>query len=77
MNGASRIMQDHWLVTGKSLTSEHLTAMLASRGQRVVKVSPAENYLESLFRQLAATDQTNPDSKHTKAAHHRNNGAEV
>jgi len=77
VNGASRIMQDHWLVTGKSLTSEHLTAMLASRGQRVAKVSPAENYLESLFRQLAATDQTNPDSKHTKAAHHRNNGAEV
>ena len=77
VNGASRITQDHWLVTGKSLTSEHLTAMLASRGQRVAKVSPAENYLESLFRQLAATDQTNPDSKHKKAAHHRNNGAEV
>ena len=76
VSGANQITPDHWLVTGKSITTEHLTTMLASRGQRVVKVSQAENYLESLFRQLALTDQTNPDSKNTPVATNKNNGAE-
>ena len=86
INGANQLTLDHWLVTGKSITAEHLTTMLASRGQSVVKVSQAENYLENLFRQLALTDQTNPDitnpdqtipgSKNTPVATNKNNGAE-
>lgn len=68
---ANQITHDHWLLTGKSLTTEHLTTMLASRGMRVVNATQTENYLESLFRQLALTDQTNPDSKQTPVA---NNG---
>ena len=78
VSSASQIAADHWLVTGKSLTSEHLTAMLASRGRRVVDTTPTGNYLESLFRQLALTnpDQTNLDSQQTPVANNSKYGAE-
>jgi len=76
VSSANQITSDHWLLTGNSLTAEHLATMLASRGQQVVKVSQAEKYLESLFRQLALTDQTNPDSNQTSVASNRNNGTE-
>ena len=74
VSSASQITSGHWLVSGKSLTTEHLTTMLTSRGQQINSISPAENYLESLFRQLALNNQTNTDPKHQSDAD-KNNGA--
>jgi len=52
-------LTDDWLVTGKSMTTEHLTTTLTTRGQRIVKITKIDNYLESLFRQLARTSKDN------------------
>lgn len=51
---ACRTKTGHWLVTGDSLTPEHLKAMLSSRGQQATQINTEENFLESIFKQLAA-----------------------
>lgn len=50
---ACRTNAGHWLVTGGSMTQEHMQAMLSSRGQPAAHITPTDNYLESLFRHLA------------------------
>jgi len=52
---------DHWLVTGKSITTEYLKTTLNTRGQQIVKITKIDNYLESLFRQLAQSSTDNKD----------------
>ncbi len=43
-----------WLVSGESLTAAHLKNMLQSRGL-TVHINNSDNFLESLFKQLADT----------------------
>ena len=51
---ACRTKAGNWLVTGDSLTPEHLMSMLGSRGQQAIQINTEENFLESMFKQLAA-----------------------
>ncbi len=56
---ACKTKAGHWLVTGNALAPDHLQAMLKSRDLQATQITASENYLESLFKQLATTAQTN------------------
>lgn len=55
---ACRTATGHWLVTGESITRENIKTMLQSRGQQAIQITATDNYLESLFRQLAAPSRS-------------------
>ena len=50
---ACRLTDTHWIVAGNSLTEAHLQTMLTTRGLNVSGITASENYLESVFKQLA------------------------
>ena len=50
---ACRLTDTHWMVAGNSLTEAHLQTMLTTRGLNVSGITASENYLESVFKQLA------------------------
>ncbi len=57
---ACRIKSNHWMVTGSCMTAAHLNTLLVSRGQKILSMTKTDNYLDSLFRQLGATEQAKP-----------------
>lgn len=66
---ACRTAAAQWLVTGESMTQEHIKTMLSSRGQSAAHITPTDKYLESLFRHLAVVsnrDKSAPDSQGTQ-----------